>query len=225
LIAYDHYTQCADADSNQEAGIDGWYYDLDMYHKATKEQGKFFYVTALCVGHWSYRVPNEDDIRWQISTALAHGARGVLWFHLYNLNGDSSYRNAPFYGNEYKRTETFTYISRQQDLFRQCYMEQFNKMELIDVFHTGHIYDPAKRLCSDEIIQELNGRFAYDTIVSYFKEFDTDEKWVVITNAHQRFANLIRLQFTCGAKRDFWLAPGEMKLFKLSDIEKKAKAE
>ena len=221
VIAYDHYSQCLQDNENQQAGMDGWFYDLDMYHKATKEQGKQFYVTALCVGHWAYRVPTEDDFRWQISTALAHGARGVFWFHLYNLNGDSSYRNAPFYGDNFKKTETFTYLARQQDIFRQCYMEQFNKMELTAVYHTGHIYDPAKRFCSDEIIREINGEFTYPTIVSYYKEFDSEERWVSFVNAHQRYANLLRVYFQNGESRVFWLAPGEIKLFKLSEIEKK----
>ncbi len=222
LIAYDHYTQCLqDNEENQEAGINAWYYGLDMYHKASKENGASFYVTALCVGHWAYRVPTEDDFRWQISTALAHGARGVFWFHLYNLVGDSSYRNAPFYGSKFKRTETFTYLARQQEIFRETLMEQFNKMELTAVYHTGHIYDPSKRFCRDEIIEEVNGKFSYPTIISYYKEFDSDERWVSFVNAHQRYANLVRIKFACGAKRDVWLAPGEMKLFKLSEIEQK----
>lgn len=220
LIGYDHYTQCLQEDQNQEAGINGWYYDLDMYHKVAKENGACFYVTALCVGHWACRVPTEDDFRWQISTALAHGARGVFWFHLYNLKGDLSYRNAPFYGENFKRTETFTYLARQQDIFRQCYMEQFNKMELTDVYHVGHIYDPAKRFCSDDTVKEVRGDRHYPVIVSYFKEFDSEERWVCVVNAHQRYSNLLTVEFTCGAKYRFWLAPGELRLFKLSDVKK-----
>ncbi len=220
VIGYDHYTQCLQEDQNQEAGIDGWFYDLDMYRKVCQENGIPFYVTALCVGHWAYRVPTEDDFRWQISTALAHGARGVLWFHLYNLNGDFSYRGAPFYGNQFKRTETFNYLARQQDLFNQCYAEQFNKMELTDVYHVGHIYDPARRFCADDILKEVNSDYHYPIIVSYFKEYDSEERWVCIVNAHQRYTNLMTIEFTCGAKQRFWLAPGELRLFKLSDIEK-----
>ena len=220
VIAYDHYTQCLQENEDQETGINGWYYDLDMYQKVSKENGGFFYVTALCVWHWAYRVPTEDDFRWQINTALAHGARGILWFHLYNLAGDDSYRNAPFYGKDFKRTETFTYLARQQDIFRQRYMEQFNKMELTAVYHTGHIYDSAKRFTADDVIKEIKGKFTYPTIISYYKEFESGERWVSIVNAHQRYANLLWIQFTCGAKKDVWLAPGEMKLYKLSEIEK-----
>lgn len=223
VIGFDQYSQCVQENHNQEVGISSWYYNLDMFQKLSKEKGRIFYVSALCVGHWAYRVPNEDDIRWQINTALAHGARGVIWFHLYNLTGDDSYRNAPFYGENFKRTETFTYIARQQDIFGQTHREQFNKMELTDVYHTGHIYDPRKRFCSDETIKEVNGKFSYPTIISYYKEFDSDERWVSIVNAHQKYANLLTVYFTCGVKKVFWLEPGGMKLFKLSEILEEAK--
>ncbi len=224
VIAYDHYTQCLQDNHDQELGINSWYYDLDMFQKTTKEHGKFFYVSALAVGHWAYRVPNEDDIRWQIYTALAHGARGIIWFHLYNLKGDCSYRNAPFYSEKFKRTETFTYIQRQQEIFHECYEEQFNKMELTDVFHTGHIYNPTKRFCEDDTVRDVGGKFPYPTIISYYKEFDSEERWVSFVNAHQRYANLLKIEFACGVKKAFWLAPGEMKLFKLSEIEREAES-
>lgn len=220
VISYDHYTQCLQDNHNQETGVNSWFYDLDQFQKITKENNCFFYVTALCVGHWCYRVPTEDDFRWQIYTALAHGARGVLWFHLYNLKGDESYRNAPFYGEDFKRTETFTYLARQQDIFHQNYEKQFNKMELTAVYHTGHIYDPSKRFCADETIKEVNGKFSYPTIISYYQEFESGQRWASIVNAHQRYANKITVYFTCGETRTVWLAPGEMKLFNLSEIEK-----
>lgn len=223
VIAYDHYTQCLQENQNQELGINSWFYDLDMFHKVTKDHGKFFYVSTLAVGHWSYRVPTEDDIRWQIYTALAHGARGIIWFHLYNLKGDCSYRNAPFYGDRHKRTEMFTYIQRQQEIFRECFEEQFNKMELTDVYHMGHFYNPSKRFTEDATISALTADWSYPVIVSYYKEFDSDERWVSFVNAHQRYTNLLRIQFACGTKKVFWLAPGEMQLFKLSELEAEAK--
>lgn len=223
LIAYDHYTQCLEDDHNQDVGMNSWYFDLDMFHKVSKKNGIPFWVSALCVGHWCYRVPTEDDFRWQINTALAHGARGIVWFHLYQRGAGNSYRNAPFYGNDFKRTETFTYLARQQDVFRQYYMDQFNKMELTEVYHTGHIYDPAKRFCSDETIREVNGKFSYPTIISYYKEFNTEERWISIVNAHQRYSNKITVYFACGVTKTFWLEPGGMKLFKLSEIENETK--
>jgi recombination protein RecR len=34
-------------------------------------------------------------------------------------------------------------------------MEQFNKMELTDVYHVGHIYDPSMRFCEDDTVKEV----------------------------------------------------------------------
>lgn len=223
VIGFDCYAQCAESNFNQETGIDTWFHNLDMWYKHCKKHGTMLYVSALCVGHWSHRVPTEDDIRWQINTALAHGARGIVWFHLYNYAiEDDSYRNAPFYGKNFKRTEMFTYIARQQDLFHQYYEEQFNKMEVTEVYHTGHLYNPECRLCEDEIIQEVTGRFAYPTIVTYYKEYASEERWVSIVNASQRNVNQLTVKFTCGVEKSFWLEPGGMKLFKLSELQKEA---
>ena len=219
VIGFDMYAQCVEEQFNQETGVQSWFHNLDKWYEHCKKHDAGCYASALCVGHWTYRVPTEDDIRWQIYTALAHGMRGIVWFHLYAYMPEESYRNAPFYGKNVKRTETFTYIARQQDIFHQYYGEQFNKMELTDVYHAGQIYNPEKRFCSDETLKEVDAQFGYPTIISYYKEFDTEEKWVSIVNAHQRNVNKITVTFTCGYKKTFWLAPGEMKLFKVSEVE------
>ncbi|MBE7078642.1 MAG: hypothetical protein E7380_02130 [Clostridiales bacterium] len=220
LLGFDCYSQCIEPQFNQQTGIDTWFRNLDKWYEHCKEHDAVCWASALCVGHWAHRVPTEDDIRWQLYTALAHGMRGVVWFHLYQYMLEESYRNAPFYGKNFKRTETFNYLARQQDIFHQYYEEQFNKMELTDVYHTGQIYDLKKSFCTDETIREVNGRFSYPTIISYYKEFDSEERWVSIVNAHQRNSNEITVHFACGKDRTFWLAPGEIKLYKISEIEK-----
>ena len=219
IIAYDHYTQCLDENYNQETGINSYFYDLDSFHKVSKAYGIPFYLSALCVGHWTYRVPTEDDIRWQIYTALAHGARGIIWFHLYNVkfNG-SSYRGAPFFGRQARHTETYEYMLRQQQIFNDNYKEIFDKIEMTEVYHTAHIYDPARRFCEDEYISTVNGKHSYPTIITYYKEMDSEEKWLSVVNAHQRYANHVTVNFKNGKELSCWLAPGEMKLVKLSDF-------
>ena len=217
IIGFDHYAQCVEEGFNKDAGINSWFYNLDKYREHSKKNNAQFYASVLCVGHWSHRVPTEDDIRWQLYTALAHGARGIIWFHLYQYKLEDSYRNAPFYGKNFKRTEMFDCLARQQDIFHQYYEKQFNKMEVTEVYHTGHIYDPARRFCEDENIQEVTGRFSLPTIITYYKEFDSEARWVSILNASQRRVNEITVKFACGKVHTFWLAPGELKLFKLGE--------
>ena len=217
LIGYDQYSQCLDDAHNQECGINSYFHVLDQFRELTAKYNIPFYATLLACGHWTFRVPTEDDIRWQIYTALAHGARGIIWFHLYQYDAGGSYVGLPICGPERWKTPTYDYIARQQYIFDSYYREQFDKMEMTAVYHTGHFYDPKKRFCADDILLDINGKFSYPTILTYYKEYETEQRWMSIVNAHQRLANKIILRFQNGKEMVFWLAPGEMRLIPLTD--------
>ena len=82
----------------------------------------------------------------------------------------------------------------------------------------GHIYDPSKRFCQDEYILDVNGLYSYPTIISYYNEYDGDEKWVSFVNAHQRMPNKITVTTKTGKQKVFWLAAGEMKLITVAEL-------
>ncbi len=215
LIGYDQYSQCLDAPHNVECGINSYFYVLDKYFEITQRYGIPFYASLLAVGHWKYRVPTEDDMRWQIYTALAHGARGIIWFHLYGYDAGTSFVGNPIIGKDRLRTPLFDAISRQQRLFNEHYRDVFDKLTLEKVFHVGHIYDPSKRMCADDVILSVKGEMSYPTIVSYYKQEDSGDRWTSIVNASQRYANKITVTFQNGRVEVAWLAPGEMKLIKI----------
>lgn len=216
LLGYDQYTQCLNEAHNQQVGINSYFLVLDKYWELSQKYGIPFYPTLLACGHWAFRTPTEDDIRWQIYTALAHGARGILWFHLYQYGAGSSFVNMPLCGPDRVRTPVFDMISRQQYIFDCFYRDIFDRLELTAVYHVGHIYDPRKRFCADDVLLDVNGKFSYPTIISYYRETEGGQRWMSVVNAHQRLANQIKLTYQDGKVESFWLAPGEMKLIKLS---------
>lgn len=217
LIAYDQYSQCLQSDRNVECGVNSYFYVLDKYFEITKKYGIPFYASLLAVGHWSYRLPSEEDIRWQIYTALAHGARGIIWFHLYQYGVGTSYVGNPMIGSKRMRTPTFDAIARQQYIFNEFYRDVFDKVTLEKVYHVGQIYDPTKRMCEDDVLTSVKGDRSYPTIVSYYREIDSDKRWLSIVNASQKFANKITLKFKNGKISEFWLAAGEMKLMEIEE--------
>lgn len=218
LLGYDQYSQCLDEAHNQECGIISYFYVLDQYRELTKKHGIPFYVSLLACGHWCFREPTREDIRWQIYTALAHGARGIIWFHLYQYEAGESFTGMPLCGPERMRNPLFDTIKREQYIFDCYYREQFDKMEVTDVYHVGHIYDPTKRFCADEILMDINGKNSYPTILTYYKEYESGRRWMSIVNAHQRLANRITLKYQTGREEVFWLAPGEMKLLAIDPV-------
>lgn len=222
VIGFDTYTQCTQEGQNQEGGKDLYFSNLDIFYRASKKHDIPLYLTGLSVGHFRYREPTEDDIRWQLYTALAHGARGVFWFFLYQRGVEANYRNAPF-ESDFRKTKTYDYISNQQFIFNASYKAQFDKMELTDVFHAGRIYEGTKRFAADDKIAEIKSQCDYPMILSYYKEFDTDEIWISVVNAHQTLSDLFNVYFQNGVTRSFYLAPGQMTLIRYADIVESGK--
>ena len=220
IIGYDQYTQCHDKYAHPEEGIKSYFYDLDMFRKITKEYDVSVYISLLCIGHWNHRVPTEDDIRWQMYTALAHGMRGIIWFYFHQPHHDYSYRGGPYTNFGMRKTPMFDIIARQQYIFKEGYEEQFNKMELINVYHLNDNYVFEDQKQKDEDIDELILDREFPVIISHYQEFDSKKKWISFVNGSQEYTNLFRVTFKGGYKKVFWLAPGEMRLFDLDEVTK-----
>lgn len=218
VIGYDEYAQCFDDLSDQKRGLESYFIGLDEYRKICNKHNVPFYMSLLSVGHWQYRVPSEDDIRWQLSTAFAHGARGVVWFYFYQNDDDLSYRMSPFTNFGLKKTPMFDIVAREQYLFRQKHEALLNKMELVDVYHLNDEYHGSKTFKEDEYIENIVLDRKMPVIISYFQEFNSDKKWVAFVNGSQKYANLFRITFKGGHKETFWLAPGEMRLLDLDKV-------
>ena len=220
LLCYDQYSQCLTDNQNKECGINSYFLVLDKYREITDKYGIPFYSSLLACGHWDFRAPSEDDIRWQIYTSIAHGARGIMWFHLYQYNAGTSYVQNPIIGSKRLTTPTYDAIKRQQYIFDEYYRDILDKIYVTDVYHVGHIYDPKKRFCEDEYILDVNGKYSKPTIITYYKEYESEEKWISVVNADQRLSNRITVKLKNGKQKVLWLATGEMYIEKLSEFIK-----
>ena len=83
-------------ENNREEGIEYYFYNLNRFREYALKAGVDLWTTLLSVGHMVFSVPTEDEIRWQISTAAAHGAKVIFWFYIYGRLLESNYRQSPF---------------------------------------------------------------------------------------------------------------------------------
>lgn len=123
LISYDCYVQ-------MNPGQDGWhnyYENLRLYREASLRNGVPFWNTVLSVGHFRYRCPNLDEIRWQFNTTIAEGAHGLLWFFYYMRRPHDNYRLSPV-DEHWNRTETYESIRRVQKSFHRHYGDLFTRL-------------------------------------------------------------------------------------------------
>lgn len=134
-LCYDCYAQMNPGDS----GYNMYFKNLELYREAAQRNNIPFWTTLLCSGHFKYRAPTENDYRWQIYTAAAHGAQGILWFHFYLLNPHGSYSGAPI-DEHWERAESFEWMSRVQRTFHKFFGGLLMKMKLDKVYHINRSY-------------------------------------------------------------------------------------
>jgi len=123
LISYDCYAQ-------MNPGQNGWhnyYENLRLYREASLRNGVPFWNTVLSVGHFRYRCPNLDEIRWQFNTTIASGAHGLLWFFYYMRQPHDNYRLSPV-DEHWDRTDTYYNIRRVQKNFHRHYGALFTSL-------------------------------------------------------------------------------------------------
>ena len=78
LVSWDHYLQMAGDESL-------YFRNLETVREQCKKAKLPFIQIILSLPHRNYRNPNEADLRWQVYTSLAYGARGIMYFTYWTI--------------------------------------------------------------------------------------------------------------------------------------------
>lgn len=86
LLSYDHYALVGD-------GLRPDYFEnMEIIRRQALKNKIPFSFILLSVPHFGYRDPTEEDLRWQVNTALAYGARGIMYFTYSSLPDSEQYK-------------------------------------------------------------------------------------------------------------------------------------
>jgi len=69
MFSYDRYTQL----NPGEARVHDYFMNLRLVREAADLAGITPWTTLISVGHFKYCCPGENDLRWQLSTAVVSG--------------------------------------------------------------------------------------------------------------------------------------------------------
>ena len=135
FYSYDMYHQMKPG----KVGWNNYFENLTLWREASLRNGIPFWNTLLCAGHFLYRVPNIDELRWQFMTTVAAGAHGVLWFHYYQSDFDINYRQLPvnWLG---ERTQTYEDLRLIQRQFQKTYGDLFTRIVCLSHSFIGEKY-------------------------------------------------------------------------------------
>ncbi len=210
ILSFDCYAQCMYTDKDFEQ--DEFLRNLRMFASAAKRTGVQLFVSLLSVGHWNYRVPNQDDVRWQLNMAVAHGATGMFWFYFYQRLLEENYREGPInmFG---ERTEMFNKISFQDRLFFKCYAPLLEEYTVDDISYFRRTYGGYPRFSGEKELKVIETLVNNESIcVSRWVNGEGKVKYTLV-NVGRELPTRIRIEFDgalASQNGKYWLAPGQM---------------
>jgi len=151
LVGYDCYVQ-------MNPGDDGWnvyYQNLKYNREASLRNGIPFWNTILSVGHYNYRVPNQDELKWQFNTSIASGANGIVYFYYYVREPEANYRMSPV-DEHWEKTITYYSIQRYQKSFHRRYGDLFNHLASTRVTFVNKAFGEGELFTPDDLIQKID---------------------------------------------------------------------
>ncbi len=189
VLCYDCYSQM----NPDEGGVHQYFKNLRKFSEAADATHVTPWTTLLSVGHFRYRCPNEDDLRWQLNTAVASGMKGILWFFIYERAPMSNYRTPPI--DEFgERTETFGWLSRVNRHFQHQFGDFFVNAEHKATYHVGKAYGGYADFVPGEtsdVILDIESVHGLPAVAGFFER--DGEKYLALVNNSTKESGQFRL--------------------------------
>lgn len=234
FLCYDCYSQM----NPEKSGWPMYFRNLRDYGEAARRRNIPFWTTILSVGHFHYRCPSEDDIRWQFNTAIAYGAQGILYFFFYMRQPHDNYRLSPI-DEFWDRAPGFESLKRTNKGFAKRYGRLFLDLKFEKAMQWPEPVSGCAPFAPDDLIRSVNADGDRAVVVSRFSD-KQNRPWVVLVNNSTEESALASLVFEGAGTEVFqmnwsaqevpsgvepgdnavkvshWLAPGQMEVYRVA---------
>ena len=218
-LSYDHYAPFEDGSLRE-----GYFANLESMRKAALEFDLPFWNIVLTSAHFNYRESTDADIRFQVYTSLAYGARGIAFF-TYFTPKHGNYRLGPIdqFGNE---TPTWAKL-RTVNLQVAKLAPRLLKLRSDRVYHFGEVPKGTQSPPADSLVVTIAGPM----LVGEFTHEDGSRYLLIVNKSFTASAPCVpklRAQSTLeqispytGQSTPFggegvWLAPGQGTLLRIA---------
>lgn len=218
VMAYDCY---GGMDARETAaGINMYFDNLNVFYKLAKACNVPLWTSLLVTPHWAFRRPTIEDLRWQLSTAIAHGAKGAQWFMLYDLSNEPL-GDSPI--DIYNEKQPSYYDMRKVN---REYMRKIGallpKLTLEEVQHYAVAYGGTRLYAEgyDEYLKSFKGMYRDGAIISKFTHTDNKHTYYMFVNNSRTQGNKFIYKFAepyAHLSGEKWLSAGEFALIELQE--------
>ncbi|RED52780.1 cohesin domain-containing protein [Cohnella phaseoli] len=168
----------------------GYYTNLETIRKQAQLAGIDFWSYMQSVGDNWLRDPNESEMRYQVYTNLAYGAKGYMWYTYFTPPG---HNNALIRSDGTKNNSY--YWAKAIDAEVQFLGSTLTKLTSNAVYHTGNtIPDGTTALPAHFFWQQVGEQPA---VIGYFSHED-GRKYVMVVNQDYKNAQTLSFQLAPG---------------------------
>ena len=185
VLSYDCYAQMY----ANKVGWDDYFNNLREHGLAAKRNGVPFWNIVLCTGHYDYMCPTKDYLWWQLTTSVAHGAKGIGWFIIDIPDDGNNYRNAPInlLGD---RTPEFFSLSEVNRTFNEYSGRVFETLEIDECYHVNKSFGGMPLFEPFGCVLEVESRDDQPLIVSGYHDSDGRRYFAVCNNDPEKTASV-----------------------------------
>lgn len=225
-IVYNCYSQCMSDKEQRHQGIESYFKFLNMFRKISEQCRNIpVWMSIIASGHWFYRSPTPDDMRWQLNVAAAYGIKGFVWFNVYEYfhwyGGAAHDYPVNHWGD---RMPAFAYMRNENKTFLEFVAPLFGKSVLKKVYMHWEYWipmggTPMFMKDADEIVSDVRDTYNHPILISRFED---DKKLPVVTvaNVSQEEHSSVYVSFKgewAKYNKHIFLMPGEVYVFTLRD--------
>jgi hypothetical protein len=161
LLSYDHYALVGDSLRPD------YFENMEIIRRQALKHKIPFNFILLSVPHFSYRNPTEADLRWQVNTALAYGARGIMYFTYSSLPDNEHYSGwgDAIIARDGSRTAKYDQVKRINGELKRL-APTLMRLTSTAVYHTPPLPRGTTALPQSDLVADVRGG---ELVVGHFR--------------------------------------------------------
>jgi hypothetical protein len=160
LLSFDHYALVGPGERPT------YFENLEVIRRETLRAEVPFSAILLATPHGPYRDPSEADLRWQVYTSLAYGARGILYFTYWTPRDETWHFHNGILDERGHRTAHYEPVRRLNGELNAL-APTLVRLRSTGVYHTGGLPIGTSSLPAGGTVREVRGG---EAVVGLFRE-------------------------------------------------------
>ncbi len=170
-----------------------YFENLEIVRRAGLEHKTPFVYVLLSVPHFSYRDPTEEDLRWQVNTALAYGAHGIVYFTYVSPPETKDYEGwgeaiVTWEGQPTRKYEQVKRINAEVKTLGPTLL----RLTSTGVYHTQPLPQGTQALPADDVIAGVEGG---PLVIGHFRS-ESGERYTMLVNRDPQQAAEVTITFS-----------------------------